>query len=134
MFGTMVATSVRHGSVMIVDDEPDTVDSLREALEELLKVRVVTASSPEEALTLLKQEPVHLILSDYQMPGMTGYELLRAAQKIYPGVHLMLMTGHPKLAEIDEKVPQPRLDGAFSKPLNAQKVVKAIRERMPMMD
>jgi DNA-binding NtrC family response regulator len=129
----MVATSsVRHGSVMIVDDEPDTVESLTEALQESLKIHVVTASNPKEALAMLKEQPVHLILSDYQMPGMNGYELLREAQKIYPGVHLMLMTGHPKLAEVDARM--PRLEGAFAKPLNAQKLIRAIREQIPTVD
>lgn len=128
----MVAQSVRHGSVLIVDDEPDTVESLREALEHFLKVQVVTAANPQEALAQLKEHPVHLILSDYQMPGMTGYELLCAAQKLHPGVHLMLMTGHPKLAENDPQV--PRLEGAFSKPLNPLQIIRAIRERMPTID
>jgi CheY-like chemotaxis protein len=128
----MVAKSVRHGSVMIVDDEPDTLESLAAALEQFLKVQVVTAATPQEALLRLKDHPVHLILSDYQMPGMTGYELLRAAQKLYPGVHLMLMTGHPKLAEVDAQV--PRLEGAFSKPLNPIRLIQAIRERIPTVD
>jgi DNA-binding NtrC family response regulator len=128
----MVDGKRRHAAVMIVDDEPDTAGSLKETLETLLEVQVITAANPKEALEQLRENPVHLILSDYNMPGMTGYQFLHAAQKIYPGVHLMLMTGFATMAEKDENVPW--LEGAFHKPIDPKRLVHAIRERILTFD
>ena len=128
----MVGQSVRHGSVMIVDDEPDMLETLRDTLQEFLKIQVLTASTPQEALERLTENRVHLILSDYNMPGMNGYEFLQQAKKIYPNVQLMLMTGYEKMAEKDSHILP--LQAAFKKPFNPKRLVQAIREQMPMAE
>jgi len=88
---------IRRQRVLVVDDEVDIGDSLRDLLEAELEIDVVVATSGPDALTLLEKEAVDLIITDYRMPGMTGLEFLAAAQKIAPGSARMLITAYPDL-------------------------------------
>jgi DNA-binding response OmpR family regulator len=61
-------------SILVVDDEPRLRDTVRQTLE-LDGFQVLTASDGEEALAILEQQAVALILTDVAMPGMNGYQL-----------------------------------------------------------
>jgi CheY-like chemotaxis protein len=66
-------------SILIVENEPDVSEVVRESLAHL-DVNVVCASDGEEALSFLRQNPLpSLILLDFQMPNMDGFEF-RARQ------------------------------------------------------
>jgi len=76
--------------VLIVDDEPRVLDSLEALLA--MEHEVVRAERPDDALQLLAQEQVALILSDQRMPGMTGTELLAKARECSPETVRILLT------------------------------------------
>ncbi len=97
------ASSLRLGSVLVVDDEPRILSALRRTLERD-GWEVLTAESPREALQHLERRPVDLILSDHKMPGMSGLEFLRRAADCRPRAVRMLLTGWT------EAVPQGELD------------------------
>ena len=63
--------------ILIVDDEPEILHSLRGLLR--MEFDVLTAASGPEALAILEQHPVQVVLSDQRMPAMTGVELLGQA-------------------------------------------------------
>lgn len=67
----------RH-TLLIVDDEPDVLDSLRHQFHR--SYRVLTRTSGVEAVETLANDEVDLILSDQRMPGMTGDQFLKRAQ------------------------------------------------------
>ena len=78
-------------NLLVVDDEL----GMRQFLTHLLQreghtVRV--AENGQVAMTLLKQEPADLMLSDVRMPDMTGIELLRAARESHPQLEVIMMT------------------------------------------
>ena len=80
-------------TILVVDDEPE----LCRALSKLLGrngYHVLTAGNGEEGLMILRQESVHLVLSDLQMPKMGGLDLLKAAQVISPTTEFVIITGH----------------------------------------
>jgi len=80
-------------TILVVDDEPE----LCRALSKLLGrngYHVLTAGNGEEGLVILRQETVHLVLSDLQMPRMGGLDLLKAAQVISPETEFVIITGH----------------------------------------
>lgn len=85
------------GRVLIVDDE----DQLREAYAEILTdagYEVEKASSSEQAvdvLDLLQRSELDAVLSDIQMPGMSGVQLLRAVRDRDLDLPVILMTGNP---------------------------------------
>jgi DNA-binding NtrC family response regulator len=80
-------------SVLLVDDDLGVLQALmRRMHKEPFQVR--TATSAEEALGILSRSPIDLIVSDMNMPGMTGLELLAVVAKKYPDcIRIMLRAG-----------------------------------------
>ena len=69
--------------ILCVDDEPNIVAALRRLFRSS-GYQVLTATSGAEALALLAQEPVNLIISDMRMPGMDGAQLLEKVRNGWP--------------------------------------------------
>ncbi|WP_437678317.1 response regulator [Sorangium sp. So ce131] len=69
--------------VLVVDDDDDARELVSYVLEDR-GAEVVTASSAEEALRLIRAQPPHLLLSDIGMPGMDGFELIRRVRALPP--------------------------------------------------
>jgi response regulator RpfG family c-di-GMP phosphodiesterase len=79
-------------TVLIVDDEARILAALRRSLRRE-GWKILTAESPAEALRLLDERSVDLVLSDHKMPGMTGSELLREVAGRWPSIVRILITG-----------------------------------------
>ena len=68
--------------VLVVDDEPENIEYLTRALKKTYEV--VTASSGDEGLSLVRSQPFAIILSDHRMSGMTGVEFLSRVRAVDP--------------------------------------------------
>jgi YesN/AraC family two-component response regulator len=81
--------------LLIVDDEPGVLQSLRRSLRARYRdqLRVTTCDDPLAALTLMRQQHFHIVLSDLRMPGTDGIELLSLAAALLPQSVRMLLTG-----------------------------------------
>jgi len=79
--------------ILLVDDEPNVLKTLQRVFRQENYV-VVTASSGQAALELLRREVFHLMISDYMMPGMNGAELLKQVKAIKPEIIRIMLTGH----------------------------------------
>lgn len=104
-------------TILVVDDQVDTTASVR-ALLEHEGHRVHTAASGNEALELLQQVDVHVIIVDYLMPRMTGAEFVERVRLVDPYVQIILQTGyageHPPrtlLAALDIQGYHDKTDG-----------------------
>lgn len=83
--------------VLVVDDEQLARESLGALLEE--DYRVSLAGSADHAMEILRrQQPVHVMCTDFQMPGMNGVDLIRQLSKLSPATVGVLVTGFPDLA------------------------------------
>jgi len=78
--------------LLIVDDEVRILTALRRVLRSE-RYEILTAETPTEALRLLDERRVDLILSDHKMPGMSGLELLARASSKQPSAGRILITG-----------------------------------------
>jgi signal transduction histidine kinase len=78
-------------SILCVDDEADNVDALERLFRR--KYNVLKATSGAEALKILNDENVSLIVTDQRMPNMTGVEFLSASMKSHPDAIRILLTG-----------------------------------------
>lgn len=118
----------RNFCILVVDDDPDTLDSFRQLLEGGLDhVRVLTASSGPDALEIVKNESVDLILADYVMPGMDGVEFLRQAREGAPGVPRILVTAFPDMNVALEAINRGRVSGFLLKPIEAKTLLELVR-------
>lgn len=77
-------------TLLIVDDDRNARTAMARELDDLCTV--VTAESAEDALQLLGHRVVHVVLSDHDMPGMCGLDLLRNVKLRWPLVQRLMIT------------------------------------------
>lgn len=90
-------------SVLVVDDEWRILSALRRTLRSE-GYEVLTAETVEEALRVLDERCVDIVLSDHKMPGMTGVQLLAEVARRCPSAARMLITGWT------EEIPREQLE------------------------
>jgi DNA-binding NtrC family response regulator len=83
---------VRKLGLLIVDDEREIVDTLREVFANHFDI--FHATSAKEALELFRANGPKLVITDQRMPEMTGLELLRQIKEIDPSTVRILVTGY----------------------------------------
>ncbi len=113
-------------TLLIVDDEPDVLDSLRHLFHR--RYRVLTAESGREALALLESNDVAVLLSDQRMPGMTGDELLARVREIRPEVVRLLFTGYADIQAVIKAVNQGGIFRYILKPWDAVELESIVRQ------
>ncbi|MFD1570999.1 GAF domain-containing protein [Halorubrum laminariae] len=80
--------------ILFVDDEPGAADLAATHVERLVDgVETVIRTDPTDALAVVREEPVDCVVSDYNMPGLDGLELLEAVRSVDPGLPFVLFTG-----------------------------------------
>ncbi|MDX1633464.1 MAG: sigma-54 dependent transcriptional regulator [Marinobacter sp.] len=84
--------------ILIVEDDRDLREALVTTLE-LAKFRVREADCAEQALLRLAEAPVDMVVSDVNMPGLSGHELLAEVQRQYPGLPMMLITAYGQISQ-----------------------------------
>lgn len=78
-------------SILLVDDDADVLDSLRQLLERSGFTCYAAENGPE-ALQALREHAVQVVISDHDMPGMDGVELLKIISTRYPQLTRILLT------------------------------------------
>ncbi len=94
--------------ILLVDDE----DRFRQTLKKRIssrKYQVFDASSGIQALEMIQDNPVDVVVLDVRMPGLSGLETLTEIRKISPETEVILLTGH---ASVDPAIEGMKL-GAF---------------------
>jgi CheY-like chemotaxis protein len=105
--------------ILLVDDEPDILESLSGFLEASVDgLKVLTASSGPKALAVLKDHQVDLIITDYKMPEMNGLEFLMEAQKLAPDTPRMILTAFPKLELAIQAINEVEVEKFLTKPID----------------
>ncbi|WP_020677079.1 ATP-binding response regulator [Geopsychrobacter electrodiphilus] len=101
-------------SLLIVDDEPIIRDLCARALKGF---KIFQANDGQEAVELLKQQEIDVILSDVMMPNLNGLDLLRRIKEETPNQIVILMTGYTE-KEVILQALKAGADDFISKPLN----------------
>jgi len=84
--------------ILVVDDELLVVNAVRRILAASNFIKVETSTSPQEALSMVRKfADLHLVISDYLMPGMDGLEFLAEVHRMKPDIVRIIMTGHADL-------------------------------------
>ncbi|MDB5107047.1 MAG: Transcriptional regulatory protein ZraR [Fibrobacteres bacterium] len=89
----MSQTESVRGRFLIVDDEEHIREILRATLEPLA-ISVHDAGSAEEALEMVREENLDMIICDVQMPGMNGLEFLNKVKTEQPAIKFLMITAH----------------------------------------
>lgn len=82
--------------ILVLDDDADWLNLCREILSQLpSKPEIQTAQSGMQALALLDAQPFRVLLCDLIMPRMDGLQVLSIVRRRFPGLRLVVLTGHP---------------------------------------
>ena len=114
-------------TILIVDDQ----ELIRDVLEDALKRErfiVLSASSAEQALLVLENHPVDVVISDEVMPGMAGSDFLSVVRKKYPDTIRMILTGHARLDSAIKAINEGEVYRFFTKPCNVVDLVVSIKQ------
>jgi DNA-binding NtrC family response regulator len=111
--------------ILIVDDDPIT----RRMLEKLLMKDYVpiTASNGKEALDIVKREEISLLLTDQQMPGMNGTELIQLSRDARSDIVCILLTGVNDVSVFIDAIAKSGVLRIVNKPWNAEDLLKVVR-------
>ena len=102
MFGRKKVAKKR--TVLFVDDDEIVLVSLVRGHLQDQPYSILAAKSSKEALEILQQKEVHIIVTDMCMPEMSGLELLRTIRKEYPDIIGMVLTGYMQDTELQTAV------------------------------
>jgi DNA-binding NtrC family response regulator len=115
-------------TILVVEDEESLLNLVAEILRDA-GYNVMSAHGPKEALRLIAEhrEPVHMILTDVVMPGMSGRELADLVIAGRPGTRVLYMSGYTDNAIVHHGV----LDAGVTyiqKPFTPDALIKMVRE------
>ncbi|MBT7093976.1 MAG: response regulator, partial [Bacteroidetes bacterium] len=119
--------------ILFVDDEPNILSSLRRMLFSMQsKWKMSFVNNGKEALKILSEEPIDVIVSDLNMPVMDGYELLTKVKKNYPNIVRIAFSGQ---IDSDQKLHSLRpIHQYINKPVDKKKVVDTINRACSLHD
>jgi two-component system response regulator HydG len=118
------APSGARATILVVDDDTANLASLVKIFEKL-GLRVLPATTGTEALDLLRQSPVDIVLSDLMMPGMSGVELLKHARALTPEVEVVIMTAYGTIERAVEAVREGAYD-FITKPFRRAQIERVV--------
>ena len=112
--------------ILVVDDEPDILQSLKGLLRREFDVH--TANSGAEAIAVLQEFPVHVVMTDQRMPQMTGVEFLRHVKSEHPESIRVIFTGYADVQAVIDAVNQGNVFRYVAKPWNPDELIEALHE------
>jgi len=80
-------------TLLVVEDDRATLSLYRAGLKGLQGFKILMAQDGGQALETLRQEPVHVLVTDLNMPVMDGFNLIAKVSRLYPQVPIIVMTG-----------------------------------------
>jgi two-component system probable response regulator PhcQ len=120
-------------TILLVDDEPRVLDALRRTLREP-SYRLLTASNGREALSLIAAGGVDVLLSDIDMPGMNGVELVKEVRRHHPDVIRLLLTGDASLDSALEAINDGEVFRYLVKPWKSAELRQTVQDAIARLD
>ncbi|MGE3974474.1 MAG: response regulator [Bdellovibrionales bacterium] len=111
-------------TILCVDDESDILDTIERLFRK--KYRILKTTSGKEALKILKEEEVSLIISDQRMPEMTGVEFLEKSIHVRPQAIRMLLTGFTDIESVISAINTGQIYRYVTKPWDPRDLAAAV--------
>jgi len=111
-------------SILIVDDDRNVLEVLEARLSSAGYI-IYRAAQPAEAIRLLKENTVDLMISDMKMPEMGGMDLFKETQKFFPDLPVIFLTAYGTIPEAVRAVKAGAVD-YLAKPFDGQELLKKL--------
>jgi two-component system, probable response regulator PhcQ len=119
----------RLATILLVDDEPHVTEALKRAFRRE-PYEFLTAASALEAQTILEQRHVDVVVSDEQMPGLSGSQLLSWVRERFPHTIRMILSGQASLQAAVRAINEGEVYRFFLKPCNPTDLMVTIRQAL----
>jgi two-component system probable response regulator PhcQ len=124
----MIAASST-ATILLVDDEPQVTDALKRALRRE-PYTFLTAVSASAAQQLLERHHVDVVISDEQMPGISGSQFLGSVRRQYPHTIRMILSGQASLEAAVRAINEGEVYRFFLKPCNPTDLVFTVQQAL----
>lgn len=112
-------------TILFVDDEELVLDTLKRGLFDE-PYELLFATSGKEALEILDENEVHVIVTDMRMPEMTGLELLKTVKQRHPHVVRLVLSGYTQVTTLLTAINQGEIFRYITKPWKLEDELKAM--------
>ena len=118
--------------ILLVDDDPGIINCLTRALRdfELQGFEIISASGAQEAQAIIKSGRICTVISDQNMIGMSGVELMAWVADNYPEVKRVLCTGSESLDLVMDAINKCHVYAFIVKPFDNEQIVKVVGETL----
>ncbi|RYE20997.1 MAG: response regulator [Sphingobacteriaceae bacterium] len=113
-------------NILFIDDEENNLISFKAVFR--LKYHVITAINGADALQILEDQPIEIIITDQRMPNMTGSEFLEKVLEKHPDPMRILLTGYSDIAAVIEAVNRGKVFHYLTKPWNEEELDATIQK------
>jgi len=120
---------VQGATLLLVDDEPNIVSSLRRLFRPL-GYKILTAGNGEEGLAVMQENSVDLIISDMRMPVMDGAAFLSQAAECWPDTVRILLTGYADMESTVAAINKGKIYSYISKPWEDSDITLGVRHAL----
>jgi signal transduction histidine kinase len=125
--------SVTRPTLLVVDDEPEVLRSVHDLLR--LDYRIITCPGGAEAIRVIDAPgPIHVIMSDQRMPGVTGVEVLRHAREVRPHTTRLLFTAYADIRAVIDAINQGSVFQYITKPWEPEALQTVVRQAVEHHD
>lgn len=115
-------------AVLFVDDEPNILNAIKRAvLDETFDARFALCG--QEALEILENESIGVIVTDIRMPGMDGLTLLRKVKEKYPETVRIVLSGYTQLGQVIATINQGEIFQFITKPWKMEEELLSVVRR-----
>ncbi|WP_339651517.1 sigma-54 dependent transcriptional regulator [uncultured Salegentibacter sp.] len=120
--------SIRKENLLIVDDDYDMLEVLDRHLKQE-NYHTYKAGSVMEAIDILKHSSIDLLITDLQMPGMNGMELVKYVDDHYPEIPKLVITGYPSIDNALTAIKSGALD-YLPKPFTKSELLTSVKKSL----
>ncbi|KAF2340250.1 sigma-54-dependent transcriptional regulator [Flavobacterium tistrianum] len=120
--------TLKKENILVVDDNNDMLDLIQRQLKSF-NYRTYKASSVSEAIDVLKNTDIDLLISDLNMPNINGFELLKFAEEHYPAIPKLVISGIPSVYNAVSAMKSGALD-YLTKPFTSEELHKTVLDSL----
>ena len=124
---TKQLTGHYESTLLLVDDDSSNLSSLVKIFEKM-QLNTLAATSGEEAVKILRESTVEIVLTDLMMPGMDGMNLLENVKTLAPDTEVIMMTAYATI----ERAVQAMRQGAYDfvwKPFRRAQIERVVKRK-----
>jgi CheY-like chemotaxis protein len=120
-------------TILVLDDEPEVLRCVHDLLRR--DYRVITCTRGVDALKIIDAPgPIHVIMSDQRMPGMTGVEVLRHAKQVRPEATRLLFTAYADIRAVIDAINDAKTYKYITKPWDPEELQHIVQECVQLYD